>query len=96
MIYQLPSGKCIEISVEYYLKLSDDELQDYVAANAGVSQEDFPYIVTTLNRERYIIITEDFDDDVDLYSDRFQRLDQITPDEKISDTDFFNIDELEL
>ena len=35
MLYQLPSGKVINISVEEFLSMSDQELQDLSAGNLG-------------------------------------------------------------
>lgn len=35
MIYQLPNGKIIEISIEEYLDLTDQDIQYLVSLNAG-------------------------------------------------------------
>lgn len=40
MFYQLPSGKVIEMSVEQYLDMSDDDLEYLVAYNRGEHIED--------------------------------------------------------
>lgn len=35
MLYQLPSGRVIHLSIEQYLDLSDDDIQQLMAQNAG-------------------------------------------------------------
>ncbi len=37
MLYQLPDGRTIEISLDDYLKLSDQELKDLVGLNYGMA-----------------------------------------------------------
>jgi hypothetical protein len=54
MIYQLPNGKIINISIEAYLRMSDEDLRYINESNFGSSVEDVsPFAVT-----------EDFTDDV--------------------------------
>lgn len=36
MLYQLPTGKTIDISFEYWLTLTDEELQLIIASDSGV------------------------------------------------------------
>ena len=97
MIFQLPNGKCIEISVEYYLSMSDDELQQFVAINAGFSTTD-PFTTSILKNgesRRVTIDESDFEDRDKDYSrdDSLKTMQDISFDEKISDPDFFNKDE---
>jgi hypothetical protein len=40
MIYQMPNGKIIEMSVEQYLDMTDDDFQDLMANNYGEEVED--------------------------------------------------------
>jgi hypothetical protein len=40
MLYQLPTGKVIEISTEQYLEMTDEELEYLIAYNYGEVQED--------------------------------------------------------
>ncbi len=40
MLYQLPTGKVIEISTEQYLEMSDEELEYLIAYNYGDTLED--------------------------------------------------------
>ena len=39
MIYQLPNGRIIEISLEMYLDLTDDEIKDLNGLNGSYSSE---------------------------------------------------------
>ena len=39
MLYQLPNGKVISISVGQYLDMTDQDIQDLIAGNCG----DYPY-----------------------------------------------------
>ena len=36
MLYQLPTGKTIDISFEHWLTLTDEELQSIIASDSGV------------------------------------------------------------
>ncbi len=49
MIYQLSSGKAIELSVEQYLDMSDEELKYLDANNYGESIED-PWFGSALHK----------------------------------------------
>jgi len=35
MLYQLPNGKVISLTMEEYLSLSDEDIQDLIASNIG-------------------------------------------------------------
>ena len=35
MLYQLPNGKVIYLTIEEYLALEDEDIQDFVASNEG-------------------------------------------------------------
>lgn len=49
MIYQLPNGKVIEISIEQYIELSDEELEYLIAYNYGETLED-PWFGSALSK----------------------------------------------
>jgi hypothetical protein len=49
MIYQLPNGKVIEISLEQYIELSDEELEYLIAYNYGETLED-PWFGSVLSK----------------------------------------------
>jgi hypothetical protein len=50
MLYQLPTGKVIEISTEQYLHLSDEELEYLIAYNYGDILEN-PWFGSVLNKK---------------------------------------------
>lgn len=47
MFYQLPNGKVIEISVEHYLDLTDEDMQFLMCLDAGDRIED-PFFGTAM------------------------------------------------
>jgi hypothetical protein len=49
MLYQLPTGKVIEISTEQYLEMSDEELEYLIAYNYGEVMED-PWFGSVLSK----------------------------------------------
>lgn len=49
MLYQLPTGKVIEISTEQFLEMSDEELEYLIAYNYGEVTED-PWFGSILNK----------------------------------------------
>ncbi len=91
MLYQLKNGKTIEISLEHYLQLNDEELEQYLAFNMGSEIED-PFAISVL---KYGPITSkeiygDFDEE------EIEDLMVIDLEEKLMDKDFYNEDELEV
>lgn len=58
MIYQLPNGKCIEISTEQFIDMTDEELEYLIAYNYGDVFEN-PWHGSILNKPNTII-----DDDI--------------------------------
>ena len=57
MIYQLPNGKCIEISTEQFIEMSDEELEYLIAYNYGDVVEN-PWHGSILNRPSSVIDDE--------------------------------------
>lgn len=53
MLYQLPNGRTIEMSVEQYLDMTDDDYQDLIAQNYGDEIED-PWFGSVLSRPSII------------------------------------------
>jgi len=49
MFYQLPNGKVIEMTVEQYLDMTDEELEYLIAYNYGDHLEN-PWIGSVLNK----------------------------------------------
>lgn len=86
MLYQLPNGKVIEITIEQYLRLTDDEVQELLAYNAG-DIVDNPFFGSALDGKFMS------------YEDLYEVDDDIEPDlpdiddlDKLSDEDFFRDD----
>jgi len=71
MLYQLPNGKVINISIEAYLKMSDDDLRYLNEGNYGSSTEgESPFNVTEDDAESIYIVDdypiEEIPDELDL------------------------------
>lgn len=49
MLYQLPNGRTIEMSVEQYLDMTDDDFEYLIAHNFGDELED-PWFGSVLNK----------------------------------------------
>lgn len=49
MLYQLPNGRTIELSVEQYLDMTDDDFEYLIAQNFGDELED-PWFGSVLNK----------------------------------------------
>lgn len=76
MVYQLSSGRTIEISVEQYLDMSDEELNYLNTYGVGESIED-PWHGSVLSRKSFI-------EDEDYY---IQEITDISIEEKYEDLD---------
>lgn len=99
MLYQLPNGKCIELKVEQYAGMSDAEwdrmLKELEAANWGEEVND-PFAISVLyygpsksNRD------EDEDDDYYIVENE-PDLTDISDIDKLTDSDFIDIDNIEI
>jgi len=77
MLYQLPTGKVIEISTEQYLELTDEELEYLIAYNYGDVQED-PWFGSVLIKSAPPDI---------IIEDNIPELTDMTQDEKLLDLD---------
>lgn len=60
MLYQLKNGKVIELSVEQYLELSDEDIQYLMCLNAGDVVED-PFFGASINGNLTIIEIEELE-----------------------------------
>ena len=91
MLYQLSNGKCIELSLEQYLIMSDEELNNFLAMNVGDQIED-PFAISVLKYGQY-------EEDEDYYIEDEEYIEDLLDldiEEKLTDTDFINLDELEI
>ena len=89
MLYQLPNGKCIEISVEQYLKLTDKDLKELESLNWGEEIND-PFAISVLRYGPASNKDYEYEDDNEIEPD----LNDIADEDKLSDRDFYDEDEL--
>ncbi len=95
MLYQLPNGKCIEISIEQYLRMSDEELNMYVAYNYGEEVND-PFALSVLRYGSASEKEEIFDEDSIIEDDEYiEDLTDVLPEEKLYDDEYIDYDNLE-
>jgi hypothetical protein len=97
MIYSLPNGKVIELSIEQFLRMTDDDVQHMVARNMGEEYGD-PFqdsVLADLSDDELdqILLAELEDEELD--TDITPDLTEISDSEKLCDEDFINRDELE-
>lgn len=94
MIYQLPNGKSIEMSIEQYLRMTDEELKGLVAYNFGEEFND-PFIFSVLKHgPAGVEETEEMEEE-DFTEDELEDLTTILPEEKLYDNDYIDYDNLE-
>jgi hypothetical protein len=81
MIVSLPNGKCIEVSIETYLRMTDEDFEYLLAINWGEHFED-PFHSSVLSLgEQKVLTDEDLED---LGVDDLSELEEIDPtDEEI-------------
>lgn len=96
MLYQLPNGKCIEISIEQYLRMTDEELNMYVAYNYGEEVND-PFALSVLKygsgseKEEELFGEESIIEEDEYIED----LTDVLPEEKLYDDEYIDYDNLE-
>jgi hypothetical protein len=103
MIYSLPNGKVIEMSIEQFLRMTDDDLQYFIARNAGDEYAD-PFtdsvladlsddeLDTRFNRLAQSSIDDSDEVDEDITPD----LTQISDAVKFCDEDFLDTDNADI
>jgi len=64
MLYQLPNGKVVYLSVEQYLDLTDEDIQAIVATGYG-EQPTNPFYGSVINSPRS---AQSYEDDDDFYN----------------------------
>ena len=84
MIIQLPNGRIVECSVEQYLSLSDEEIQDLNGLSAAYTKEvGNPFYNTYFNSNQI-----DHDENDDYFHEKEPALDEIDDIDKREDPDF--------
>jgi len=90
MIVSLPNGKVVEMSLEQYLRMTDEDFQFMVAQNWGEEIND-PFHCSVLEYGEYtdIPIPETFAEEIKI-EDEIEDLTDIDLSEKLSDEDFID------
>ncbi len=88
MLYQLPNGKTIEISIDQYLKMSDEDLRGLNAKNFGEEILD-PFESSVLRYGEHSDADDIWESDEEIIKD----LTDITPEEKLAEDEFFEKEE---
>lgn len=84
MLYQLPNGKVIEISLDQYLDMSDADFEAIISYNLGHELEN-PFFGSILGKSNIMVLDEDVQDSE-------KELPDIEYDEKLNDEDFYRDD----
>lgn len=93
MLYQLPNGKCVELTIEQFLRMTDEELKGMVAFNAGDEVND-PFALSVLRYGPHHM-SEDVEDIDDYREVPLSDLTEVDLEEKLYDDDFIDFDNLE-
>jgi len=91
MLYQLKNGRCIELTVEQYLRMSDEELESLEFTPWSMRVED-PFAISVLYYGPSTVDEEEVDDYGEFYE---EDLTDIPDEEKLTDSDFIDIDNIE-
>jgi len=91
MLYQLKNGRCIELTVEQYLRMSDEELNSLEFISWSMKIED-PFAISVLYYGPSTPDEEELDDYGEFYE---EDLTDIPDEEKLTDSDFIDIDNIE-
>jgi len=96
MIYQLPSGRIIEISVEQYLSLTDDEIRELNGMSSAYTLEcnnPFYNLFNAPSPKEEFELPEDLIDEILLDTDSESTLLDIDDIDKLED-DYFHSDDI--
>jgi hypothetical protein len=90
MLYQLPNGRSVELSLEKFLKMTDQDLKDLGTFNDGETVND-PFALSVL-RYGSTCVDDDIDDGEE---DEIEHdLTDINPEDKLYDKDYIDKDNL--
>lgn len=90
MLYQLPNGRSVELSLEKFLKMTDQDLKDLGTFNDGETVND-PFALSVL-RYGSTCVDDDIDD---IEEDEIEQdLTDINPEDKLYDKDYIDRDNL--
>lgn len=94
MIYQLPTGKAVEMTVDQYLRLSDQDFQQMIASDMGEEFHD-PFTKSVIRKGSLAWEGIDEVDREDLTEDELIELENTLGDGSVFDEDFIDFDNLE-
>jgi len=83
MIYQLSTGKVIEISLEQFLEMTDDDIEYLVAYNVGENINN-PFFKSSFQNKVIIEVDDDITPDL-LETDSVQKLSDLDLDRSMLD-----------
>ena len=63
MIYQLPNGRVVKLSIETYLRMTDEDLRYLNEINIGSTSNDDPF-VSEEETEPLNVVTEEYIEDL--------------------------------
>jgi hypothetical protein len=92
MLYQLPNGKCVELTLEQFLRLTDEDLKGMIAYNAGEDVND-PFALSVLRYGPHKSIEDEELGDFDEMP--MEDLTDVSNIEKLIDSDYIDYDNLE-
>lgn len=93
MLYQLKNGRTIELSVEQYLRMSINELENLECADWSIHVED-PFAISVLQYGSSV--DDKFEDEYADNIDKTIELTDISIEEKLTDRDYINTDDIEI
>jgi|GEM_PF-2391144 len=70
MLYSLPNGRTIEISLEEYLSLTDQDIQDIIASNSGYNVAS-PFFNSSISQKSRLKTDTEIDKSID-YSEELE------------------------
>lgn len=82
--YQLPNGKCVYISVDQLLTMSDADIQDYIAGDHGYSSNN-PFKKLPYDKKDSFEDEENLEDEEDYTPDMLSDGDDVDYDFNIDD-----------
>jgi hypothetical protein len=87
LIYQLPNGKVINITVEQFLSMSDDDIQYMVAHNHGESVNS-PWYGSAVHYSKRIDKNPEHDEQIDFQEEFDEAQQHILPEEGVALDEF--------
>lgn len=94
MLYQLPNGRTVELTLDQFLSMSEDELALFNGHNLGEEIND-PFAYSVLRKLKFEDMSEE---ELEIFIEEGRHIEDLTdidPEEKRSDNDFLDFDNIE-